>query len=226
MHDNKNSMSGLLSELEALYNNALLLGYTSIEYEDLLIAKSDSGRWIFTGLKDNRITYIEIPDFIEEIGAKALASCHNLKSVQLPQHLKKINYRAFSQCSNLKHIDFPEELEVIGSAAFEASGLTEIYLPDNIKTVGDYAFIHCFNTRHLSIPSGISLGYGCFLGVGKFLEANDIEFIIRPGLHNDIEKTIGPYAIENSKGAFNGAFFDSYYNWKVKIIEESYLVIA
>ena len=216
-----------LSELELFYNNALLLGYTSIEYEDLLIAKSASGHWVLTGVNcGETVTHIEIPDFIEEIGTEALASCHNLKSVLLPQHLKKINYRAFSQCSNLEYIDFPEELEVIGSAAFEASGLTEIYLPDNIKTVEDYAFIHCFNTRHLSIPSGISLGYGCFLGVGKFLESNDTEFVIRPGLHNDIEKTIGPYAIENSKGAFNGAFFDSYLNWKIKIIEEKYLVRA
>lgn len=39
-----------LNNLDAFYNNALLLGETCIEYEGLLLSKSLEDRWVLAGV--------------------------------------------------------------------------------------------------------------------------------------------------------------------------------
>ena len=39
-----------LNNLDAFYNNALLLGETCIEYEGLLLSKSLEDRWVLEGV--------------------------------------------------------------------------------------------------------------------------------------------------------------------------------
>ena len=185
-----------LSELELFYNNALLLGYTSIEYEDLLIAKSASGHWVLTGVNcGETVTHIEIPDFIEEIGAKALADCDALESVIFPNKLRSIGEGAFSGCERLKEIEFPDTLEVIEDNAFSHAGLIDIYIPDSVKKLGNYSF-SCGKAKSVSVPSGIHIEQNSFwmLRIVRYArgESAKIKFNIRP-MFNQIEKEIGPY---------------------------------
>ena len=218
-----------LNNLDAFYNNALLLGETCIEYEGLLLSKSLEDRWVLEGViwDTKTLKTLQLPDFIEEIGEDAVTGCYNLMDVKLPEELKVINARAFMGCGNIRDIRFPNTLEEIGDAAFFCSGLTSIYLPNSVKRLGVDAFNLSSKVSYLSVPCGIRLGSLCFSHLGTKCRKHAITFEIRSlpnGKDNTLERQIGPYAVADYGKTDLSAFYDSDYTKQIKVIDDRFIV--
>ena len=104
-----------------------------------------------------RITVINIPDSIREIGDYAFSSCKGLTSVTLPNELKEIGEGAFSFCRKIKSINLPNTINRIRRSTFEyCSSLTSIELPKNITIIGESAFAGCENLISITLPDSLS----------------------------------------------------------------------
>ncbi len=100
------------------------------------------GKCAFLG--NESITYIYLPDTVEEIGYQAFMNS-KIKTVDGSPKLKKIEHLAFAY-SSLSSITLPEGLEYIGNSAFESTDITQIRIPSTVKTIEEF----CFSMTQLS----------------------------------------------------------------------------
>jgi hypothetical protein len=83
----------------------------------------------------SKITGINIPSSVKEIGVSAFISCEGLTSVVIPEGLAIVGYAAFSRCSNLTSVSIPQSVIDIGQIAFnQCTKLTEISIAPQVKT--------------------------------------------------------------------------------------------
>ena len=126
------------------------------------------------GFNDTKITNIEFPSTLEEIGGGflphadgsggatqpgAFQGCSSLMSeISLPQSLKIIGDKAFESSAIKGNLALPEGLEYIGYSAFEhCSGLTgSLTIPRGIKTICERSFSQCGFTGNLTLPMGLT----------------------------------------------------------------------
>lgn len=95
-------------------------------------------------------------------GLKYVAGFNNTKitSVQFPSTLEEIGFQAFDWCQSLMtEISFPESLKIIGQWAFQHSAIKgNLALPHNLESVGEYAFCNCIGlTGSLVIPDKVKV---------------------------------------------------------------------
>ena len=93
-------------------------------------------------------------------GLKYVSGFYNTKitSIQFPSTLEEVGKEAFCYCSSLMvEISLPESLKIIGPYAFASSAIKgNLYLPNNIESIGNEAFMSCTNlTGSLVIPNKI-----------------------------------------------------------------------
>lgn len=110
------------------------------------------------GFENTKITKIQFPSTLEEIGKSAFAFCSSLMcEISLPHSLKRIEYNAFQQSSIKGNLVLPEDLEYIGSGAFgHCYGLTgSLTIPNGVKVINNGAFSSCGFTGNLILPMGL-----------------------------------------------------------------------
>ena len=95
-------------------------------------------------------------------GLKYVSGFNDTKitKVQFPNKLKEIGPYAFSGCASLKcEIAFPETLTSIGDHAFDGSAISgNLSFPKNIEKIGEAAFYLCENLRGtLNVPKSITV---------------------------------------------------------------------
>lgn len=119
-----------------------------------------------TGLKDNNLAKVIIPDVIEgktvtRIGQNAFASALFLDSITLPDSVEIIDDEAFIN-TKIKEFNCPRNLKKIGMRAFaDVSTLFKINLNEGLEEIGE-GFIARTNVKSLIIPSTVtSLGNNC-----------------------------------------------------------------
>ena len=84
-----------------------------------------------TGLTDESLNQVTIPDYVTSIGSSAFEDCTSLESVEIPSSVTSIGYRAFRDCGSLTSIIIPSSITYIGSYAFEnCTSLTAVYITD------------------------------------------------------------------------------------------------
>ena len=111
-----------------------------------------------SGFKGTKITNIQFPSTLEEIGDNAFQNCNSLMcEISLPNSLKKIGNSAFSSSAIKGNLALPEGLEYIGTAAFDqCSGLTgSLTIPNGINKICTRAFYSCGFTGNLTLPMGL-----------------------------------------------------------------------
>ena len=122
------------------------------------------------GFNETKITNVQFPSTLEEIGKSAFQGCNSL----------------------LCEPSFPHSLKIIGSAAFSSSAIKSIVLPDDLEFLGEQSFAGCPNlTGSLIIPNNIKKIEGRAFWGSEMLNGN---LTLPNGL-----KEIGEWAFFNTK---------------------------
>lgn len=101
------------------------------------------------------LTYIEIPDGVEEIGDESFRDCNNLKEVVLPDSIKKIGNSAFSNCDIRDSITIPKNVTSIGYDAFANNYNLEwvYFLPETPPSIEMHSFYYgSGNSINMCVP--------------------------------------------------------------------------
>ena len=149
-----------------------------------------------SGFDNTKITNVQFPSTLEEIGYGAFSSCKSLMcEIALPHSLKRIEGGAFSSSAIKGNLALPEGLEYIGSSAFNScSGLTgSLTIPNGIKTIYHSSFGGCGFTGNLTLPMGLEEIQGSAFSGTKFKGELNIPSTVT---------TIGGSAFANTE--FNG----------------------
>lgn len=87
------------------------------------------GTWAFhtTTVKNNKITKLDLPASLEEIGNGAFIGL-NPTEISFKEGLKKIGFQAFSGTSKVTEITIPSTVENIDTYAFELTNLKTVYI--------------------------------------------------------------------------------------------------
>ena len=144
-----------------------------------------------------KLTTINLPESLTEIGWGAFSHCINLKHINLPKNLQVINQYAFSHCKSLKEVVLPSTVTRIGKSAFvHCEALTTINL-DNVKEIGNYAFLGCKNLTGISFSNKLQS-----IDSGVFDRCFSLESVVIP----DSVKYIRENAFSNCKNLRNVTF--------------------
>lgn len=111
------------------------------------------------GFYDTKITNVQFPSTLEEIGSIAFGDCKSLMcEIALPHSLKRIEDSAFQGSAIKGNLALPEGLEYIGSAAFSGcSGLTgSLTIPRGVHIIYSSSFSSCGFTGNLTLPMGLT----------------------------------------------------------------------
>ena len=152
----------LPDRLERIEENAL--SSTSLTGAVLL----PEGLKYVSGFYQTKITSVQFPSTLEEIGSMAFAECRSLMSeITFPESVKIIGDNAFRSSAIKGNLVLPHNLESIGSVAFNnCSGLTgSLVIPDKVDIVPYSAFYNCGFTGALTLPKGlVEIGSAAFSG--------------------------------------------------------------
>ncbi len=185
------------------------------------------GGMVITGISNNHVSEVVIPDKIENTDVVAISNGvfrdnTYITSVTLPQNLKRIGSWAFGSCSSLKTVIFNDKLERIEDYAFhscyalesnptipslkflgqkafyECKRLTYFYGLDALTDISSGAFLDCTGIKSVIIPQGVT-----YIGESAFYGCSGIEEIT---------------LYETLKGMGKGTFYGVRENVKVNFI--------
>ena len=101
-----------------------------------------------------KLTSVQIPDSVEEIGEGAFCKCDHLQKLTLPAGITVIRDHAFSSCEKLKSLVIPEGATTIGYVAFAyCENLREIRLPASLTMIRGTAFMNSSKLTAI-VPAG------------------------------------------------------------------------
>lgn len=134
---------------------------TSAFYETSLTGtlQLPEGLKYVSGFVGTKITNVQFPSTLEEIGDAAFSGCSSLLcEIALPHSLKRIGSSAFSSSAIKGNLTLPERLEEIdGNAFYRCYGLTgSLTIPSGIKAIYNGAFKECGFTGNLTLPMGLT----------------------------------------------------------------------
>ena len=112
-----------------------------------------------SGFTQTKISNIQFPSTLEEIGDEAFAGCSALMcELSLPHSLKRIGGSAFNGSAIRGNLALPEGLEYIGTWAFRScSGLTgSLVMPNKIRVISSDSFAGCGFNGNLTLPMGLT----------------------------------------------------------------------
>ena len=121
-----------------------------------------------SGFSATKITSVQFPSTLEEIGEYAFENCKSLiTEISLPESVRTIGYRAFQESAIIGNLALPHNLELIGDSAFQScSSLTgSLVIPDKVESIRSSAFSSCGFTGTLTLPKGLlKIGSSAFSG--------------------------------------------------------------
>ena len=115
-----------------------------------------------SGFSNTKITNVQFPSTLEEIGPNAFLGCSSLMcEISLPNSLKIIGHAAFRDAAITGNLVLPSGLEKIGSEAFRSWNISNeltgsLTIPKGIKEIPSYAFEGCGFTGTLTLPMGLT----------------------------------------------------------------------
>ena len=178
-----------------------------------------------------KLTSIEIPNSVVEVGGGIFGGCESLESVILSENITSLldyydgwSYGFFENCKSLKTIVIPKSVTLIGDYTFEdCSSLTSIIIPNSVISIGDNAFSGCDNLRTVEIGNSIET-----LGNSAFEECTGIYLIkvnaivppfIKDDTFMDVSRTAQIKVPCGAMAAYQGS---TYWNEFTNYIESPY----
>lgn len=105
----------------------------------------------------SRLTKVDIPFGVTEIGSNAFGGCAYLESVIIPDSVIKMGESIFQNCSNLSHINWPEKVTAIPISTFcNCDSLEWIEIPDSVNTISRFAFQWCNGLKNVVLPNHLN----------------------------------------------------------------------
>lgn len=133
--------------------------------ENLYIGKNVKQIDDLAFVRSTKLTRVDLPEGLEEIGAYAFEKCVNAVFT-LPSTLKKIAYGAFCDCKSLTSITIPGSVESISGLAFAGCDrLESVKFEEGVLDIFDYAFGGCISLKDIRFPKSL-------LGIGASAFAN------------------------------------------------------
>ena len=142
----------------------------------------------------NRLTSVQISEYVTEIGGRAFKNCHAMKSVEIPSGVKTIGDEAFYG-SGITSLDVPSTVTSVGKKAFSfcpalktaslgynvkeypeelfrgCTSLSEHSFSIYVKSIGESAFKGCTSLKKISTPPSATIGYGAFADCTSLVSA-------------------------------------------------------
>ena len=138
-----------------------------------------------TGIKDNTVTKIVIPDYVTDIGRRAFSYCTNLTSVVIPNSVTSIGASAFYKCANLTSVVLPNSITTIEQFTFgNCTNLTSVVIPNSVTSIGASAFYECANLTSIVIPNSVTA-----IGAYAFYECANLTSVVLPNSITTIEQS-------------------------------------
>ena len=159
-----------------LYFNQYCLGYKgkSSDITGDLVIKEGTTKISDSAFAYCKITSVDIPDSVTELGEWAFYQCTNLKSAKLSNSITTIPKYAFGHCSALTSIEIPNSVTAIGGDAFyNCKSLKSINIPDSVTTIGSSAFEKCTNLATVTIPPSCSFSISSFKDTAWYNSLSD-----------------------------------------------------
>ena len=141
---------------------------------------------MYGGLPENaKLTSINIPANVKEIGEGAFGACIGLTDITLHDGLQTIGGYAFQYCIALKTITIPDSVTKLGACVFDyCQALKSVSLPSGITEIKNSTFYGCSVLVKLVIPEGVNN-----IGSSAFRECTSLTEIDLPAsltyLHPD-----------------------------------------
>ncbi len=134
---------------------------------------------IGAAFSNNKLTEINLNEGLEVIGDYAFQAA-KITSIDLPDSLVEIGYHSFFCCSRLEYIEFPENLKEIHGGAFWRAGLKEIVFSESITYIQSAAFHRC-PVKKIVIPESLS-----DITEEIFKECEELEIVVIGGKVEEI----------------------------------------
>lgn len=120
-----------------------------------------------------KLTTVDLPNSLYEIGGQAFGYCTALESIELPQMVSVIGMNAFGDCTSLKSIVIPDNVTSLPKDLFvRCSSLETVTLGAGITNIGKALFSKCDNIRVLnvkaSVPPKVKIDFRGFVPEGVY----------------------------------------------------------
>ena len=129
------------------------------------------------------IDSITIPNSITKIKKFAFSST-KLTRIEIPDRVNEIGIYAFYDCAKLKYIKFSKNVEIIPSGVCATCiSLEFVYLPDKLKIIDENAFNGCIKLQDIVLPRGIK-------NIGSFALPGNLKHAYYDGIKEQWKKVI------------------------------------
>ena len=136
-----------------------------------------------------RVTSIDFPDSLIEIGDESFKACPNLESVVFPQNLKKIGHFAFELNRKLREVVFSNSITDICGSAFLYCPVKKVVFPEGMNTIVEQTFRYCEELEMVVIGGSVEE-----IGPQAFADCPLLETVVIP----DSVTSISENAFENA----------------------------
>lgn len=111
----------------------------------------------------------KVPDYINEISARAFYGNSRLAALQVPQSVGIIGDEAFRECISMKYIGLPDQVEEMGSQVFlQCRSLLSLRIPSGVKKMDAFMFGSCGNLKEVWVPETVQeIDRNCFSGASS-----------------------------------------------------------
>lgn len=104
----------------------------------------------------SKLTEVEIPDTITNIGWNSFALCTSLKEIDIPDSVISIGKSAFQKCSYLSRVKLSKNITSIEDGTFSYCNISEIEIPNGVTRIGNGVFLYCSKLRDVTIPDSVT----------------------------------------------------------------------
>ena len=169
----------------------------------------------------SKISKINIPARVVEIGQKSFENCSNLSSVDI-KGAPIISYSAFINCSNLINVDLGGTKEIRDSAFSGCINLEDVKIPDTVTSIGNEAFKNCEKLTLIEISANVtSIGNNAFLGCNSL----DAIYVAQRRANSPFRNNIGWGAPNNIGKYFLGEYISTEHTKTERIDGENFNIV-
>ena len=132
------------------------MAFRACESIDSLTIPRTVKRIGYTAFATTSITYVYIPNTLEEVDSSVFANCYKLTKAEIEDGVTTIDEGMFYSCEALTEIIIPDSVTTIEDAAFcHCSNLRNITIPATVETIGEYTFSHCERLFYIDLPEDL-----------------------------------------------------------------------